>query len=89
VRLTASLLKPGSRVTVVQIELQKPILGEAANQTCAIGIITMSNISLESGLSLPIDPSIPKEDIPDRERECEQWTLESDHAKEGSISILL
>jgi len=38
----------------------------------------MSNISLESGLTLSTPRVIPKEEIPDRETECEQWTLELD-----------
>lgn len=38
----------------------------------------MSNISLETGLTLPTDTTIEKEDVPDRELECEQWTLEND-----------
>ncbi|KAE9366745.1 hypothetical protein N431DRAFT_548499 [Stipitochalara longipes BDJ] len=84
VRLTASLLKPGSRISVVKIELQKtvppniPSQGEIIYRTCALGIITMSNISLETGLTLRTEPSVPKEEIPNRETECEQWTLEND-----------
>jgi hypothetical protein len=40
----------------------------------------MSNLSLEIGLTITTDPSVPKEDIPDRVRDCEQWTLENDPA---------
>jgi hypothetical protein len=42
----------------------------------------MSNISLETGLTLPTDRVIPKEDIPDRERECKQWNFENDAVME-------
>jgi len=38
----------------------------------------MSNISLETGLTLNTAQAIPKEEIPGRETECEQWTLEND-----------
>jgi hypothetical protein len=79
VRLTATLLKPRSRIwiSVVQIEIQRPatspkVPSQITYKTCAFGIINMSNISLETGLTLPMDRVIPKEDIPDRERECKQ-----------------
>ena len=42
----------------------------------------MSNISLEAGLTLMTAPSVPKEEIPDRETECEQWTLKNDPVME-------
>lgn len=38
----------------------------------------MSNLSLETGLTLTTGHSVPREDIPDRGRDCEQWTLEND-----------
>ena len=42
----------------------------------------MSNGSLETGCTLPTDRVIPKEDIPDRERECKQWNFENDSVME-------
>jgi hypothetical protein len=64
---------------VVQIEIQRPatspkVPGQITYKTCAFGI-SMSNVSLETGLTLPTDRVIPKEDIPDRERECSNETL--------------
>ena len=42
----------------------------------------MSNVSLETESTLPMDRVIPKEDIPDRERECKQWNFENDPVME-------
>jgi hypothetical protein len=42
----------------------------------------MSNVSLETGSTLPTDHVIPKEDIPDRERECKHWNCENDPVME-------
>jgi hypothetical protein len=42
----------------------------------------MWDVSLETGSILPMDCVIPKEDIPDREREFKQWSSENDSVME-------
>jgi Thioesterase-like superfamily len=91
VRLTATLLKLGFRISVVKVEIQRPVPSpklpdQIAYRTCALGIISMSNVSLEAGLTLPTDLSVPKVDIPDRKKDCEQWTLENDPVM-GEINL--
>lgn len=83
VRLAVTILKAGSKVSVVQVEVQRQVKssqgrGQVGYKTCTLGIINMSNISLEAGLTLPTTPAINKEDIPDRERDCTEWTYEKD-----------
>jgi hypothetical protein len=83
VHLIVSLLKPGFRISIVQIEIQEPITSanprdEAKYKTCALAIVTMGNLSLGVGLSLPTEPTVKKEDIPNRDRDCKRWTVEDD-----------
>jgi hypothetical protein len=65
----------GARVSVLHIELQKKDKRAAPGsfRTCTFGILTMGNLSTEKGPSLPTRPSIPQHELPDRERECEEY----------------
>ena len=83
VRLKVTLLKPGSRVSIVQVEVQKLIRSVAVAEildykTSALAIITMGNLALERGITLILPPTLAKEHIPDREKDCFCWTLEKD-----------
>ncbi|KAE8444281.1 hypothetical protein EG329_000688 [Mollisiaceae sp. DMI_Dod_QoI] len=79
VRLSLVSLKSGSRVSVVQVSLQVSTKSKnpSPNQhqseewrTCVLGIITQGNLSIERGLSIPIPLPFPKDQIPDRKKEC-------------------
>jgi len=70
----------------MQISLQQSPLLEsktkkgifAANddfKTCVVAIITQSNLSIEKGLTLNTTPTFPKEKLPDRETDCEEYKL--------------
>ncbi|KAG4430039.1 hypothetical protein IFR05_014478 [Cadophora sp. M221] len=89
VRLTVRPLKSGSRVSILQIELQTsnatlmssaPKLPSAELEnltwkTHTLGIITAGNLSTLTGLSFPTRASVPRTEIPDRLTECEEVVL--------------
>lgn len=81
VRLSVKPVNIGSRVSVVQIELSQSVSHSVAQNsrsdsqsieyiTGVIATVTQGNLSTEKGPSLPTVPTIPKEEIPDRERDC-------------------
>ncbi|KAG0652497.1 hypothetical protein D0Z07_0658 [Hyphodiscus hymeniophilus] len=81
VRLSVKPVNIGSRVSVIQIELSQSVSHSVSQNskshsqatdyiTGVIAIVTQSNLATESGLSLPTVPTIPKSEIPDREKDC-------------------
>ena len=74
----------GSRASVIQIELlqstsysvSQKSKSESTSEdfiTTVIATVTQGNLSIETGLSLPTIPTIRKEELPDRERDCEDY----------------
>jgi hypothetical protein len=64
VRLTIMEISLGARVSILQISLATTL------QLCVLAVLTMGNLATEQGVSLPARPTIPKHQIPDRERDC-------------------
>lgn len=74
----------GSRVSVVQIELSQSVDHSVSQNskshlqsvefiTGIIATVTQGNLATEKGPSLPTVPTIPKEEIPDREKDCVEF----------------
>lgn len=62
----------GSRVSVLQIEIQKPGPASQGPVPCVLSTVTQGDLSKETGISLPTELVLRKEDIPDRESDCEE-----------------
>jgi acyl-coenzyme A thioesterase PaaI-like protein len=88
VRLAVKAVNLGSRVSIIQIELSQSAShsvsqnskANAKSQEYIIGVIatvTQGNLAAEKGISLPTVPTLRKEDIPDREKDCEKYVVSS------------
>ena len=79
----------GSRVSVVQINLQDKDPKSQEFRTCVLATVTQGNLATERGISLPTEPILKKEEIPDRDGDCEDHTV-SDFIREiapGSFKL--
>lgn len=78
-RLTVRELSSGRQYATVQIELQSPEK-DGSFKTCHIAMVTQGNLATEKGMSIETTPAIPRDEMPDRERDCERlrqpgWAL--------------
>jgi len=64
----------GSRVSVLQITLQVTEPGSEDVKVCVISTVTQGNLATETGLNLPTECALRREDIPDRQRDCEEYS---------------
>ena len=81
VRLSVKAINIGSRVSVIQIELSQSVEHSVSQNsrshpqsvkfiTAVIATVTQGNLATEKGPTLPTVPTIPREEIPDREKDC-------------------
>jgi acyl-coenzyme A thioesterase PaaI-like protein len=86
VKLSVKAINFGSRVSVIQIELSQSTSHSKSQNSKSkshsadifIGVIatvTQCNLATEKGLSLPTVPTLRKEDLPDREKDCEEYVV--------------
>jgi acyl-coenzyme A thioesterase PaaI-like protein len=71
-RLCVRELSSGRQYFTIQIELQKAEK-DGSFKTCHIAIVTQGNLATEAGMTIETTPTTPKEEIPDREKDCERF----------------
>ena len=70
----------GSRTSVVQIKVSQSSTqsvsqnSESGRVTSVIAMVTQGNLATEKGPSMPTPPTIPKDEIPDLEKDCEDFS---------------
>jgi len=58
---------------VLQIEVQTREHGSGKMKVGVISTVTQGNLASEIGLNLPTVRALRREDVPDRERDCEEY----------------
>jgi hypothetical protein len=59
---------------VIQIEIQTPEKNStSAFKTCLIATVTQGNLAMEKGVTLSTVPVLTLKDVPDRERDYEDY----------------
>ena len=75
ITLSISPVNLGPRVSVIQIDLQSEQPEAGGFKSCVIATVTQGNLATEKGISLPTHPAVKKGDIPDRDRDCEDFVV--------------
>jgi hypothetical protein len=84
--LSVKAINIGSRVSVIQIELSQSTSHSVSQNSKSnshsadsivgvIATVTQGNLATERGISLPTVPTVKKEDLPDREKDCEEYIV--------------